>query len=187
MPDDREEIIRKMARACKPIAVLEDLPDAAEQEKYVLSVARSIFEDQGELPRSVVFRATFPVTKLLAMETRITEELAPHAGEMLRALAKGFQATQLYQLTEMWMATTDKPDEGPPPSQRPDRKEAIMVICEDPTRGPPLRTHYALITRDEQGKGTLGDWQLFTHGEGRLTYLLPPEAYQAVGREMPKA
>lgn len=177
MPDDEEkerwEFCHKMAKRCRPIALFDDIPDRKKRDKFVLKMARRHFTELGEQPRCVLFRATLPSPKLFLMATLLDEETAPYADMLLRVMAKGFQAKQVYQLTEMWMA----PDEGTRAMHHPERKEAVMIIREDATALPPICTWFADITRDEKGKPSLGEWYEMVGAAGRLTYVLPPEFY----------
>ena len=175
-----EELIRQLAKCCGVPLVLPDIPDREEREKVLLTTVRKEFEKTGNVARCFIIRVMHPAPALLRIELNLTKELTMHAPQLGYAFAKGFRAKQLYHVSEMWWAV-DTGDEVPP-SERVDRHEGVMVGSEDSTRDPPMRMWSAMITRDATGKGTLGEWSDFKDIGGRLTYMLPPEAYEAKGR-----
>lgn len=83
---------------------------------------------------------------------------------MARALFQGAGIVRLVYTTEMWFLPVvresgERPDfdNAPIPSESPDRQEGLFVMAEE--RGDPSTLGaVAIITRDESGKPTLGEW-----------------------------
>lgn len=188
---ERMEIIMQLAKCVRGPIIGPDIPNREARESYVLRVARDYWNAFGELDRMYIFRATFPTPALLTVLAILPAELAHHAPELGRTFAKGFKATQLYQVSEAWYVKSPTRDLDTPPSQHPDRIECLWMVSEDPTRKPVMKISIADITRDAAGKGTAGGWQDWMNegaGDvlGRLTYLLPPEAYLTAGQPVPR-
>lgn len=183
---DEDKLLKQLARCCSAPFILPDIEDRDQRDQFVLSVVQREFKNHGDVDRCFVFRATQPIPALVRIETRLTDELAQYAPWLGRAFASTFGARQLYHLSEMWFTQAQK---GPyvPPSRNPERREALMVVSEDATRLPPMRIWIANITRDDKGKGTAGEWEDFGDIGGRLTYILPPEAYIGAGKPVPQA
>jgi hypothetical protein len=187
----RLELTAEMLEAFRNRVVHPDIADATKRGQWVMDRARKRFHKRGHVIRTLIVR-TGPPHKLVSLEHDLSYELAPHGGTVATLFAKFFGAQQLYIMTEMWFAQASKEELAGntfvQPRHRPDRKEGLMVSSEDPYRQPVLRCWVAEITRDARGKGSVGAWaEPFSGFDGRLVYLLPPEAYLAAGAKVPSA
>jgi len=89
-----------------------------------------------------------------------------------------YEAFGVLFCSEVWLAVaTEIPKPGDPmPSERPDRKEAVFVTLEHVAL-PGTQSYVAIITRDAEGKPTLGPFQRGEDPsgiEGRFSNLLKP-------------
>ena len=94
---------------------------------------------------------------------------------MLRALFAEKQVKRYAFICEAWVAKlqgADLLEEGPRPSEHPNRREVLCIAVEDRS-GKQLSGHY-FILRPEQGKPTLSPFHLdeFDAVSGRMTGLL---------------
>lgn len=179
----------EVLQACKgALGLHADIEDRDKRDQWVLRTARKCFEKDGELARTLIFRTRTQPAQLVVFVNNLPPELAHMGGSIGRAAAKHFHAQQMYLVMEMWYAQLESVPEGMAPRHSPQRREGLMVVAEDPYRSPPCVSWTAEITRDAQGKGTAAPW---THSldarEGRLMYMLPPEAYLVAGRKVPEA
>lgn len=176
------------------LGVLEDIADRAERERFVLAHARDIFNRRGYLVRTVILRTKAP-HRLMLFTLDLPPDQADNAPVLIRAAAQAVGAQQLYVVMEAWFSVIVDDAERAEiertgvarvmPRNDPQRQEAVLVTSEDVFRVPPTRTQKAEITRDAKGKPTLGPWEDFPASSGRMTCLLPPEAFIAVGQKMP--
>lgn len=173
-----------------------DIPDRGERDKWVKNETRRLFFKQGGLIRTIILRTTTTPPQLAILAMDLPYEMAQHGGEIGRHFAKALQAQQLYLAMEIWYSQVTPEEaaranrEGPKvaPRHDPNRKEALLIVSEDPFTNPPLRSWRAEITRDAKGQPSVGEWLGDLNvAEGRLTYLLPPEAYIAAGKKVPQS
>lgn len=185
-----------LAKHGSVIGVMPDIEDGAEREKYILDTARKLFNEHGELLRTVILRTGIKPQKLMLFTLDIPYEEAEVAPHIIRAAAQSVRAQQLYLAMEAWYSVASKEEyeriaggEAPrvQPRNNPDRREALVVTSEDAFRVPPSRSWKAEITRDAKGKPTVGPWEDFPMSSGRMTSLLPPEAFVPVGQKMPQS
>jgi hypothetical protein len=187
------KVSAELARAVRDMLVEPDITDREQRERWVLSQARRTFRRTGQLMCTVTLRTAGGKPKLIIVAFDLDYELAYLRGPAITAIATFFRAQQLYVAFEMWWAhgTREEMETGyskVQPRHRPDRKEGLLLTAEDPLYTPPLRAWVAQITRDDKGKGSVGDWQEdFKDFGGRLTYLLPASAYEAAGVKVPEA
>jgi hypothetical protein len=102
---------------------------------------------------------------------------------ILTAVCRQLDAYAIMQIREVWLAVEDVPEDlsreevkklvrsNPVrPSEREDRKEAVMIAWEYQRR---CGVSQCMITRDAHGKGTLSEWTDHDDVEGRMVRLLP--------------
>lgn len=188
-----------LAETSGAVGLHPDVEDRDERDQWVKDATRGIFLKKGQFIRTLIIRANTQPRHIVSMTQDLPQELAHMGGEIGRSFAAAMQATQIYVAMEAWYVDTKDPEEqkrlarGEAPSiparDHPDRKEALLILCEDPWTDPIIRNWKAEIARDAKGKPSVGPWQAdaLQIAAGRMTYLLPPEAYLAAGRKVPKA
>lgn len=110
----------------------------------------------------------------------------PIAMEVMRELFKSLDTKRYCYVDEAWLVVTEAPKGVdtyedarklfagmPMPREHPDRTECIMLYAEDHVEG--FYTGRRMITRDADGKGTLGplECEQPTITGGQMTALLP--------------
>lgn len=182
------DAVRVALDCTKVIVTVPDIEDRAEREQWIFDKARTLFEADGRVLRTLVLRAGARGSKpirLVIIVQNIPYELG-HLGPLLATgAAKFFRAQQLYLLGEFWAAPESAAKIEP--RHHAERRECLMVIAEDPYMAEPVRSWSADITREKDGRGVVGDWAPLKGQSGRLAYLLPPEAYLAAGKPVPVA
>lgn len=134
--------------------------------------ATEIFREHG---------AVSPVLLIPAKDTLAALSLAPIMDDKdaLAALIRDARLTcpLIYFVTEAWISQAKSREDaisGPPPSQRPDRIEVVMVTAYE---GVNIAIAYAPINRPEGKPPFLSPWEVMADGslEGRLALPLQHE------------
>lgn len=144
-------------------------------------MAKEHFEKSGEI---------LPMFMFIDDEDHMTMALAPWGSENeKRLILAGLRATMLAKrvqryafMCEVWIAKIDKDIadyDGPPPSERADREEKLMVLVSNPQARPLMKSYS--IERPTGGKPRLaeekepGGMDMFS---GRLVELLKTGSVQ---------
>jgi len=161
------------------------LPPASEFIGWVQQLAAEHFRRKREVPQMFLVFATRPQARVLIVQpqgsgpsARETAWIAP----AVRHLAAEVGARAIFMAGEAWRSSNDafSARQGSEPRLDPQRKEGVLVNAENPNTTPVLQSFWAEIIRSK-GRPHLGPWQTARFVEGRLGYLLPPEAYGRVG------
>jgi hypothetical protein len=143
--------------------------------------ARALFVKHGVLDQVYFLRLTHPHHCGFAIRPMLSYDQAHLAPMLARHTAQTGRANHLVFVSEMWLS----PDQPDPerfvqPRLHPERREAIVIIEENPRLPDPIQVWLANISRDAQGKATLHEWVHKPSGviaSGRVVHLLPDEAY----------
>lgn len=159
-----------------------EFKDGLDLHESVLSFARESFRARRALQQTFFVFITSPRRALLVLTPQDPdyEGTAPPPWVIgaVREFARAGKATALWCASEAWVARNlgGNPYQSRP-SDRADRREAVMVTYECPLAQPPMQLWLAMIDRSARPK--LLHWE--PHHDAfsldRLQYLLPREAY----------
>lgn len=177
---------------------LDEYPPLELFTEAVLEKTAQTFREQRELTQHHLLVIQSPAPGLLRIVPTMNKDEVDDTGWIGPAIARcaaKLKARALYVVSEAWIVeyaqTGDEKDDVKNAreiraSTHPERIEVVMVQEENPAHTPPMRLWLAKVLRN-QGRPKLGAWEpRFEEGkihpvEGRMVYLLPPEAYGRVG------
>jgi hypothetical protein len=168
----------------------QQLPSVDEFTQMVLAQAADSFRRKRELPQHFLMYITIPEPGLLIAEPKTDDpNIADYSASGwihrgVRAIAKAHGARALFTVSEVWLSRNEdySGSKGSQPRLDPERREAVLVLVENPSTRPPVATWRAMIERNK-GRPRLAEWKMepYTKITGRYVYLLPPEAYGTAG------
>lgn len=167
----------------------EPFPSIEELTEVVLDYAAAKFRADRELDQHFLMHATVPHEALIVLSPQTNdasvETLKGSAWIVggMRKLAKEYGARALFIIAEAWVSNDERYSaaNGSEPRLDPKRDERVIVLLENPYARPPMQAWHARIERSK-GRPHLAPWsQDVRIANGRLTYLLPRDAYGRVG------
>lgn len=167
-----------------PVLMLREYPDPEDYLLHLQSTVRKIFEKDG-YAEPILFNfterdgkkmlMTIPVNPTL--KTDDPDEAAVRRGILVRVTA--CSSSLVFFVCEGWMAKysseTDLETVITPANLPPDQRSEVVLLNLYVDRARIQRVFHAVVTRDEDGKPSLGEWKEFPETpQGRL-FISPEE------------
>lgn len=131
---------------------------------YTVNFAKQLFETQGSVNPMWVGQTEDGTLIPLCTEFE-NEGDKEEAAEAVKAIFKKYKVVRYVSMIEGWMITAEEWEEdGPSPTNHPNRREVLLI---EGAEGPVAIFGYFHITRDEDGKGTLGKFIKNTSNDNR--------------------